>query len=193
MDNERHIEVDNTFYDEESNYHCIDVWQDGNDEGHIAAVVNGTTGDVWWIDNTLRTNPIVKEAIQQVQVDINKFKGMQVGTSVRWNDPNINDYPAEERMTALAREFLIYEIDNDDDEQVIPTCYSRIRANDGVTDVEGYAWEFQPLRFIVLENGKELFHCKTRADVESSIKDLESGDKLLGHTDRVYEIKSVEI
>jgi hypothetical protein len=187
---EKEFYVDNSYYDEDSNYYTIDVWCGDDEEGYTAAVVNGTTGDVWFIDNTLRGDKQVQEAIAEVQRNIRKYKFLKVGSSVRWNDPAINDYPAEEREAALAREFIVHDIINDDNEAIVPTPYSRILASDGTTEVEGFANEFEPLTFAVYDDGEEIGKCYTRKELEGYLKDLEEGDKLFDRN-KVYEIKTI--
>lgn len=63
------VEVKNNYYDEISNYYPIDVITDTGDSLTVA-VVNGTTGDVWNINNEYRTNPLVIEAIVNVKQKI---------------------------------------------------------------------------------------------------------------------------
>lgn len=58
-------------YDETSNYYTIDVITDAEDNFTVA-VVNGTTGDVWYINNEYRTNPLVTEAIIDVKQKIKR-------------------------------------------------------------------------------------------------------------------------
>lgn len=58
-------------YDETSNYYTIDVITDTEDNFTVA-IVNGTTGDVWYINNEYRTNPLVTEAIIDVKQKIKR-------------------------------------------------------------------------------------------------------------------------
>ena len=58
-------------YDETSNYYTIDVITDTEDNFTVA-VVNGTTGDVWYINSEYRTNPLVTEAIIDVKQKIKR-------------------------------------------------------------------------------------------------------------------------
>ena len=45
----------------------IDVWEDDNECGHIAAVVHNNSNDVFFFDNGLRYNEEVNAAIKEVQ------------------------------------------------------------------------------------------------------------------------------
>lgn len=66
------FEVRNSYYDEESNYYTIDAWFNEEEEGKVIAVVNGTTSDVWFIDNQYRTDPMVIDAINELKSRIEK-------------------------------------------------------------------------------------------------------------------------
>jgi hypothetical protein len=58
-------EVKNDYTDDQ-NYTHIDVWEDDNEEGKTIAIICRDTNKVFFIDNMLRNNPDVKEAINEV-------------------------------------------------------------------------------------------------------------------------------
>jgi hypothetical protein len=66
------MEVRNDYTDDQ-NYIHIDVWytEDDSEEGHTAAIVCGDTKKVYFIDNSLRHNPMVAEAITKVLSQLN--------------------------------------------------------------------------------------------------------------------------
>ena len=176
--------IENNYYDDDANAYTIDVWQGEEEQGHVAAIVNATTGDVYYIDNTsLRWDDEVNEAVEEVRQRIKRIKAVKVGASVRWYDPAINDYPEDERLSAVTREFIVSQVDTED-ENGITQPNSTIHASDGVTEVEAFAWEFTPLNFEVLVDGKLIGRAKNRKEVDAIIN--EDGD------DKVYEIKAIE-
>jgi leucyl aminopeptidase (aminopeptidase T) len=67
------MEVRNDYTDD-NNYTHIDMWEsdDDNDEGRTVAIVCRDTKKVFFIDNTLRNNSSVKEAIDEVLAELNK-------------------------------------------------------------------------------------------------------------------------
>lgn len=63
---------------------------------------------------------------------------LKIGNIVRWNDPAIMDYPVEDRESALKREFVIYDIQGEDDDSIIS-----IKEIGGSTEAEVYASELE--------------------------------------------------
>lgn len=60
------MEVRNDFIDDQ-NYLHIDMWEteDENEEGKTVAIICLDTMKVYYIDNTLRLNDLVKESINE--------------------------------------------------------------------------------------------------------------------------------
>lgn len=70
-----YIQVNNTNYDDMRNYYTIDAWKtnDPNEQGKVVAVINATTADVWYIDQTARRDQLVVYAVKE-RVDAIKAK-----------------------------------------------------------------------------------------------------------------------
>lgn len=58
-------------YTDDLGYTHIDIWEDDNEEGKSCAVVCNSTGKVCFIDNSLRGDSGVKEAIEEVLKELN--------------------------------------------------------------------------------------------------------------------------
>ena len=69
-------------YDETSNYYTIDVITDTEDNFTVA-VVNGTTGDVWYINNEYRYN-YDDEKIKEELKD--KLRSVARGDEYKWHE-----------------------------------------------------------------------------------------------------------
>lgn len=67
------MEVRNNYTDD-NNYTHIDMWEsdEDNEEGRTVAIVCRDTKKVYFIDNGLRNNPSIKEAIDDVLAELNK-------------------------------------------------------------------------------------------------------------------------
>lgn len=67
------MEVRNNYTDD-NNYTHIDMWEsdEDNEEGRTVAIVCRDTKKVYFIDNGLRNNPSIKEAIDEVLAELNK-------------------------------------------------------------------------------------------------------------------------
>lgn len=72
----KYAEVRNDYYSEQDNYWRIDAWEtdDDNEQGKVVAFVNGTTGDVAYVDCADSMQPEVIEAISQLKHDIEANK-----------------------------------------------------------------------------------------------------------------------
>ena len=65
-------EIKNDYNDGEG-FTTIDVWEDNNEQGRVVAVVHNS-GDVYFIDNTLRFDKQVLSAIKEVKERLTKEK-----------------------------------------------------------------------------------------------------------------------
>lgn len=138
-DMKKYTEIRNDYFDSSSNYWTIDAWtsDDDNEEGRVIAVVNGTTGDVWFIDNTCRNDENVLSAIRDVQarihnkriISLEKAEGMLEGMLMTMEFDDIHEAEVNEGVAEIHKKYIVAGFDeeglNDEDE----AWYDDIRAD----------------------------------------------------------------
>lgn len=143
----RFTEIRNDYYDESSNFYTIDAWE-GDEEGKVVAVVNGTTGDVWFIDNTCRNDDGILEAIRNVHarlmraiknsharflnkkvISLEKAEGMLEGMLMAMEPNDIHEAEVNECVAEIHKKYIVEGFDieglNDEDE----AWYDDLRAD----------------------------------------------------------------
>lgn len=138
-DMKKYTEIRNDYFDSSSNYWTIDAWtsDDDNEEGRVIAVVNGTTGDVWFIDNTCRNDENVLSAIRDVQARIlnkkvitrDRAEGMLEGMLNMYESGTVDINDFNDCVDAIHKKYIVAGFDEEGCNDESEAWYDDIRAD----------------------------------------------------------------